>query len=312
MDNFYGEPEWRGPLAESLVDLRALALDDPLRNLAASGLVRVAGQIAMPADIFADLPFHQNRFVEALARGRSSYEAVVTGRSAARVLGMWVVSLTPEPVELALPSGEVPPTYRRDTAVACRRRPARQYVERFGVRVTPPIRTFIDIARDHGFAEGLIAADWLLANGYERDDLYLELARMGRIRHLRVVRRCIMWATALSESPYESLARALLIEAGVQGIEAQAWAGGYRMDLVVDGWLVIEVDGDVKYADDPGLTIREEYNRQKRLGNAGFVFLRYSPRQLRERPDQFVQEVTLRLEVAALRGASQQPVGEKI
>ncbi|MCT1413905.1 hypothetical protein EKI51_02045 [Corynebacterium sanguinis] len=307
MDNTYGEPDWRSPLAESLVDLRSLPLDDPLRNLEKSGLVRVAGQIAMPIDLFAGLAFHEQRFVEALARGRNAYQAVLTGRSAARVLGMWVVSLSPEPVELALPSGEVPPTYRRDRSVACRRRCVDTWVDVYGVRTTPPIRTFIDIARDHGFAEGLIAADWLLANGFERDDLYRELAAAGPMRHVRVVRRCIALATAQSESPYESLARAVLIEAGVQGIELQVWAGGFRMDMLIGGWLAIEIDGDVKYSDDPGLTIRQEYERQKSLGNMGFVFLRYSPRHLRERPGDFVQQVLFRLEAAAPHGASQYP-----
>lgn len=304
MDNVYEQPDYRETLADALLDLRGLALDDPLRDLSHSGLVRVAGQIVMPVNLFANLSFHQRRFVEAVARGRNAYQAVLIGRSAARVLGMWVVSLTPEQVELALPTGEVPPTYRGDSSVICRRRCVDVYEEAYGVRVTLAVRTFIEIARDHGFAEGLIAADWLLAHGYTREDLYRELERMGRIRNVRVVRRCIAHATAVSESPYESLARAILILAGVREIQPQAWVGGYRVDLLIGGWLVIEVDGDVKYAENPGLTIRQENQRQKRLGNRGLVFLRYTPRELRRDPQLLVQEVALRLEALGARGAS--------
>ncbi|SDL94439.1 hypothetical protein SAMN04488535_1334 [Corynebacterium mycetoides] len=303
MDNIYGHPDWRDRLAETLVDLRALPLDDVRRDPAASGLVRLTNQIAIPADVLAELGFPALRFVEAVARGRNAYEAVLTGRSAARVLGMWVVSLTPEPVELALPSGEAPPTYRRERSVVCRRRPPGPFTEVFGARATVPVRTFIEIARTHGFAEGLIAADWLLANGYDRDDLYREVGRMGSFGNVRVVRRCIQFATALSESPYESLARALLIEEGVEGVVVQGRAGRYRMDLLVDDWLAIEVDGDVKYADDPGLTIREEYARQKKLGNMGYVFLRYRPQELREKPELFVAEVLAMLQGTRLPAA---------
>ena len=305
MDNVYEQPDYREALAEALLDLRGLALDDPLRDLSRSGLVRVAGQIVIPVNLYASLSFHERRFVEAVARGRNSYQAVLTGRSAARVLGMWVVSLSPERVELALPTGEVPPTYRRQSSVICRRRRAGAYLEAYGVRVTPAIRTFIDIARDHGFTEGLIAADWLLAHGYTREDLHRELDRMGRIRNVAVVRRCIAHATAVSESPYESLARAILIQAGVCDIEPQAWVGGFRVDLLIGGWLVIEVDGDVKYAEDPGLTIRQENRRQKLLGNRGLIFLRYTPRELRKNPQLLAQEVAVRLEAVGVHGASQ-------
>ena len=57
MDNIYGHPDWRDRLAETLVDLRALPLDDVRRDPAASGLVRLTNQIAIPADVLAELGF---------------------------------------------------------------------------------------------------------------------------------------------------------------------------------------------------------------------------------------------------------------
>ncbi|WP_165165006.1 endonuclease domain-containing protein [Corynebacterium qintianiae] len=299
------EEDWRTPLAEKLIDLRGLPVDDPRRRAPwKHGLTAITKQIAMPAHEFAGLRFHQQRFVDAVARGRNAYEAVLIGRSAARVQGMWVVSLTREPVELALPSSEVPPTYRRSKAVVCRRREVPFHTVVHGVRTTLPVRTFIDIARDHGFAEGLIVADWLLANGFAREVLIEGLSRMGRIRNAPVVRRCIELAAEKSESPYESLARAIFILGGIGNIEVQVSIGGFRVDLLIDGWLAVEIDGDVKYTEDPDMAIVEKINRQKQLGNKGYVFLRYRPAELLKDPLGVLEEVRMRLDGAVNRGAS--------
>lgn len=303
MHNTRREPDWRTPLAQQLIELRTLPLNDPRRGRD-TNYVRLTSHVVMEYATYAALKFYEKRFVDAVAVGRNAYSAVLAGRSAARVLGMWVVSLTPEKVELALPSGEVPPTYRRSSEVVCRRRRVAEHVEAHGVRATGPVRTFIDIARDHGFVEGLIAADWLLANGYRREELYRRLRQMGRIRNRNVVRRCIECATGLSESPYESLARALFIDDGIGGIEVQARVDGYRIDLLIRGWLAVEIDGDVKYRDAPESTIVDENNRQKQLGNRGIVFMRYRPQDLRSNYLRVLREVRERLENVGGEGAS--------
>ncbi|WP_158268486.1 DUF559 domain-containing protein [Corynebacterium liangguodongii] len=282
---------------DELVDLRRLRSDDPRRrDPAGHGLTLLTKQIAIPTEVLKRLRFHEDRFVRAVAVGKNAYAAVLLGRSAARVLGMWVVSLGEERVEVCLPSTQVPPTYRRNKKVVCRRRKVPYLDEVHGVRVTLPVRTFIDIARDHGFCEGLIAADWLLARGYTREDLLEGLRRMGKMPNGAVVRRCIEHAKGKSESPYESLARAILIEAGFVNIRVQVPVGGYRLDLLIDDLVALEVDGDVKYSEGAELTILEENNRQKALMNEGFVFLRYRPQELREEPGRVVRQV---------RGASQ-------
>lgn len=300
MFNAMAQGDWRTPLAEKLIDLRKLSRTDPRRlDPTSNNLVCLTRQIAMPADVHAELRFHEMRFVEALARGRNSYGAVLVGRSAARVQGMWVVSMSSEPVELALPSAHVPPSYRSAGGVVCRRRPISQHNVIHGVRVTHPVRTFIDIARDHGFAEGLIAADWLRSQGFERGHLVAAVEKMGRFRNLSVVRRCIEHSSAASESPYESLARALFIWGKVGDIEVQVEICGFRVDLLIDGWVAVEIDGDLKYSQDPEQTIIQEYNRQKQIGNLGFAFLRYRPEELRREPRRVLAEVRSTLESGA-------------
>ncbi|WP_442891877.1 DUF559 domain-containing protein [Corynebacterium sp. Marseille-Q4381] len=88
------------------------------------------------------------------------------------------------------------------------------------------------------------------------------------------------------------LPRALLIAAGILGTEAQVEVRGYRVDLLIDGWLVIEIDGNVKYKDPDAERVRQaEFLRQKRLSNEGYYFLRYTPEDIRRSPRSFVDEV---------------------
>ena len=81
-------------MAEKLIDLRKLSRTDPRRlDPTSNNLVCLTRQIAMPADVHAELRFHEMRFVEALARGRNSYGAVLVGRSAARVQGLSLIHI---------------------------------------------------------------------------------------------------------------------------------------------------------------------------------------------------------------------------
>ena len=171
--------------------------------------------------------------------------------------------------------------------------------------LSTPIRTFIDIARYHGFLEGLIAADYLLRRGIERDAIEKEIRKMGRAKGIGVARRCLEHAIPNSDSAYESLARGLLIEAGIGPVVAQAQIERYFADLLVQGWLIIEIDGEIKYErDDAGEVWKKEFSRQKRIGNKGYVILRFESKLLREQPHVFIAEVRAALagtEVLAAR-----------
>lgn len=86
-------------------------------------------------------------------------------------------------------------------------------MERSGVRVTNPARTCLDIARLHGFTEGLVAVDSALRAGLVSiEELKETRAAMARMKGPIPMTMAIKHACAGSESPYESLLRALIIE----------------------------------------------------------------------------------------------------
>ncbi|WP_342319097.1 endonuclease domain-containing protein [Corynebacterium mayonis] len=250
--------------------------------------------LAFPRSVWEELARHEQQLVRVVAAGLSSRGAVLVGRSAARLHGMWLIGAPDNKVELSLPSRGISPSRRQSGKFVFRHftLPTWQVIEISGIRATSAIRAFVDIARCHGFVEGLVAIDWLRFQGVERESIAREIKSMGRFKGIAVVRRCFEMSIATSESPYESYARGLLIEASIAGIKAQVKIEGYRVDLLIDDWLVVEIDGGIKYRSADAEKVRQkEYERQKQIANQGYVFLRYSPAQLLSDPEAFVREV---------------------
>lgn len=270
-------------------------------------VVELEPTVWFPAATWGELRYHERQWLRVEAAAMVSNSAVLVGRSAARKLGMWVISNGEEPVEVALPSRGVSQSRAQSGRYAFRfsKLRADEQLVYEGHRVTTPIRTFIDIARHHGFIEGLIAADYLLRRGIERAEIEKEIRKMGRAKGIGVARKCLEHAIANSGSAYESLARGLLIEVRIGPVVAQAQIERYSADLLVQGWLIIEIDGEIKYArDDAGEVWKKEFSRQKRIGNKGYVILRFESKLLREQPHVFIAEVRAALagtEVLAAR-----------
>ncbi|MBK4138876.1 DUF559 domain-containing protein [Corynebacterium macginleyi] len=160
-------------------------------------------------------------------------------------------------------------------------------VERSGVRVTNPARTCLDIARLHGFTEGLVAVDSALRAGLVSiEELKETRAAMARMKGPIPMTMAIKHACAGSESPYESLLRALIIEKiPAASVYPQFRVlGKYRADLCIDGWLIIEVDGDTKYdgtyGKPPETVVKEQMRRQREIENQHFTVLRFGPKEL--------------------------------
>lgn len=206
---------------------------------------------------------------------------------------MWVISTSRETVEVTLPSLGNSPSRRVGGAFTYRRSKLLESELQFydGHWATDPIRTFIDIARHHGFVEGLVAADYLLRRGESRMLIDETVHAMGRCKGIGTVRRCLEHAIPDSQSPYESYARALLIEAGIGPVRAQFRVDEFFADLCVDGWLLIEIDGDEKYNTNIDEVRLAEIKREKQIGNRGFKIMRYSPDFLLKHPERFVREV---------------------
>jgi len=265
----------------------------------------LAALILYPRELWEKLAYHERQWLFVEAAAMASTAAVLTGRSAARKLGMWVIAASEEKIELTLPSRGVSRSRAGSSRYEFRHSRLRddETIVYEGHAVTSPIRTFIDIARTHGFVEGLIAADYLLRRGIERDDILRGIQKMGRAKGIATARRCLEHAIPNSESPYESLARGLLIEAGIGPVQAQYRIDQYSADLLVHGWLIIEIDGEKKYDGPDAENVRQkEFNRQKWMGNRGYVFLRYPPWFVREHPDRFLSEVRQTVAASGLIG----------
>ena len=137
-----------------------------------------------------------------------------------------------------------------------------QVVEVGGLRLLDEARTVADLAREHGYRAGLVAADGALQLGVPRRALERAAAAMAGWPESRTVRAVVADADPGAESVGETLSRELIMECGLGPVETQfpvrlprgvAWC-----DLRV-GRHMFEFDGRVKSrsVSDGGLADRE-------------------------------------------------------
>lgn len=289
-------------LLDGLVDTQGVCYGDRelLGQLASGALIAQSRRHAVRKEMLAELSYRERKWLRAAAVGLGTSTAVLTGRSAARMLGMWVVATTPEHVELTLPPGFSPPkaewaegtTFYRGKL---ERNEIFHYPELPGIEFAGPVRTAFDIAIRHGFAEGLVAFDWLLASRRAtRVELNQVVALMRGRKGVAVLREVLLYAVHNSQSPFESYARALLIQAGLTEVATQVPVGPYSGDLGLDR-LIIEVDGEEKYDGKTyrplDITLRKERKREVYLQNRGYIVRRVDPMELLRNPDGFIAMV---------------------
>jgi hypothetical protein len=143
--------------------------------------------------------------------------------------------------------------------------------ERTGV-TTSLMRTVIDCARELPLREAVVICDAALRAGLDIPALRCAAAG-ARGLGAAGVREVAARANPLAESPIESCLR--LIAEGFGAVAPQVWIDGVgRVDLVLDGWLVLEADGFAYHSD------RESYREDRRRTNAlaalGYTVLRFS------------------------------------
>jgi hypothetical protein len=140
--------------------------------------------------------------------------------------------------------------------------------------VTGLARTCLDLGREHGLQQGVVACDAALRRGVSYDDFAEGLELMQFWAGVTSARAGVEYADAGAETPGESLTRLLVIELGLGKVETQfpvrvrgsvAWC-----DLRV-GCHIIEFDGRQKYrrpeegglaTKDPGEIVWDERRRQ--------------------------------------------------
>lgn len=155
-----------------------------------------------------------------------------------------------------------------------------QVVEADGVQVLDIARTAIDIGRERGVTDGLVACDAALRMGVTRAALADAVEPMHHWPNITSARTAIELADPGAQSPGESLSRELVLELGLGPVETQfpiwledriAWC-----DLRV-GCHVFEFDGRIKYqriedggvAARPEVAIWEEKKRERLIAGEG-------------------------------------------
>lgn len=203
----------------------------------------------------------------------------LTGLSAIEALGGWVLGRHPLHVAVPTNAARLRSQWRREVPWADARpdgvvvhwvRASADRGESTGV--VPILEALELVCRVEPLEQAVAAIDWALASGrIDRIDRAALAERLGPLSALvaRADERC--------ESLPESLARSRLRAAGLQVTSQVRWSAGLeRIDLVVEGVVALEVDGEEFHRD----TFEKDRWRDLALTGAGYHALRPSARQV--------------------------------
>lgn len=223
-------------------------------------------------------------------------EAVVTGRSAAWLLGV-DIALLDDLIEVTLPRGMT----LRSRGVL---RPLQaeitdaDIVVRRGVKVTSPLRTAFDLARRPDRVEAVVAIDAFWHKGKISPERLLEYAdQHPGWRGVRRIAGILELADPKVDSPMESRMRMLLIfDAGLPKPETQIkvvradGSTAARIDMGYrDRTLGVEFDGQIH--GEARVRVRDHRRHNELLG-LDWLTLRYSGEDYYNRPEVIIREVT--------------------
>lgn len=143
------------------------------------------------------------------------------------------------------------------------------------------LRTTLDCARELPFQAAVAVCDAALHKGLLPSRLR-SCAAVALGPGSRALRRVVAAADGRAESPIETLLRLLALP--LAAVEPQVVIDRVgRVDLLLDGWLVLEADGFAFHSD------RQSYRNDRRRANAlvraGYEVLRFSYEDIVEHPD---------------------------
>ncbi|MDF8265696.1 hypothetical protein [Luteipulveratus flavus] len=225
--------------------------------------VRLRQGLYVQGSSWSDLTARDRLIMRAYAVDRHSAEShVFSHHTSAALWGLPIIGRWPTLVERVAPAGvkgRSPDVRRRRTE-----RPPRS-VEVGGVRVTPVVRTVIDLAREVTLESALASIDHALRHGLcDRRELEQELNKVPRgARGRLMAARAVHLADPLSESPGESLSRARMYQLNLPRPRTQVRLYDEDGEAArVDFWwehlgLAGEFDGFVKYQVPEGATAEE-------------------------------------------------------
>lgn len=231
----------------------------------------------------------------------STRSAVLTGTAAACVLGIPFLGNTSnlKTIYLTLPGRMKPPAryqWGAHVTYTARVLPECDIVYENGIRTTSIARTFLDLVvlESEEMAVSFIEAAFYLKRA-SKTQIMRELMRMPALTGKPRALRLVATTRENSESLYETKARLMIEHANlpcVESIETQAQVscGGtvYRIDILINGFLGVEIDGRCKTKDNP-LALIKERAREKNIQNQGYIIIRYHPDEL---TSTFITDIT--------------------
>ncbi|AIT62332.1 hypothetical protein [Corynebacterium doosanense] len=256
-----------------------------------SNYVLLTPEVAIPRRVVAGLGDWEVEWLRAAAVARACRSSVVTGRHAARLWGIGVHGIEPDGVvDLLLPGERRASSMDRwgeNVRYFNTLLPESEYTALDGYRLATPWRAVRDIAIRDSELEALVAIDSLRNVIPGPDDLhYCDILGSGRYHGKTRVRNLLAMSRKGSESPLETWGREQLRQAQLPEITSVRLQVSidvanrtFRVDMVINGWLIVEFDGGVKY-DGDNQSPRKEAQRQHLIVNAGWTMLRVSYQDL--------------------------------
>lgn len=226
----------------------------------------------------------------------SRRRGVVAGLSAQAVLGVkWVEPGLP--AQLIHTNQRTPPML----AVHADTLGAGEAKKVTGMTVTTPGRTAFDIGRRSSFLEGVQRIDALMnATGVKVADIEAVAALHPGVRGLTRLRRTLAFVDGGAESPYESMTRLALAQAGLPPVQTQievARRSGTSFARIDMGWpeylVGVEFDGAHHWTDSRQRT--RDIDRLARLQELGWAIVRVSSGLLHNRRDVFLARTSAAL-----------------
>ena len=259
------------------------------RDLEAGTLLRIRRGVLVEAAQWAKLPprgqhIYKMRAVAALAK----QPVVFCAESAAAAWRMPIEGDWPDDVAVLEPwrgGGQSNPGVRKISAGADT---ARTVTIR-GLEVTDLARTTLDVARSRSFTDAIGSVDWAMwrknTSAITAADLITDLQRLSPRAGYVHLQKLIDFATPLSDSFYESAARAAIHLLGFEAPELQVRLSDSKGEMLPDFlWrsvnVLAEFDGKEKYSreeytkGDPTEVLWQEKRREDRLRAMNFTVVR--------------------------------------
>jgi hypothetical protein len=221
-------------------------------------------------------PSHRHRIDSlALLLSLDRPDAALSHSTAARIFDLPVRRDLEHRIRLTDPTGQ----WRRGTDFLVTHAPltAEQVMRRGPLRLTVPVRTLVDCAREWPLEDTVVAMDAALLLALTTPaELQHQAASITHWRGAARAARAVELADGRSESPLETRGRLRIVGAGLPTPELQVEIRvGGRLVAVVDAWfeesaVAVEFDGRVKYTDpwrgrDPAQVLWEEKRREDDL-----------------------------------------------